>query len=72
MRTTTQAADPGENDLHEASDSYATSDEPSVSAGTAPEVDDDAARCGSTSSNLDVQPLLDRVTSHTGEKTSLK
>ena len=71
-RTSPQLADPGDDSVHDKYDSYAITDEPSVFAGTAPEVSDCAACPGLTSSGLDSRPLLDRVTHPAEEYMSLK
>ena len=48
--------EPADDDAHNAYESYAVSDDPSVFVGVDPEVDDSNVLHGSSSSGLDVQP----------------
>ena len=57
-RASPQVIDRKNEYVHDVYNSYALSDKSSVSVGTALEVGDGAARCGSKSIVLDVQMLL--------------
>ena len=60
------------DDAHEAYDSYAVTDEPSLPGVTVREESGDVAPRASLSGGLDLQPLLDRITSLAGENVALK
>ena len=53
-RASPQVADQGDEDIYEAYESYAVSEEPSVSVCTSSEVGDGAVRRGSTFNDLDL------------------
>ena len=71
-RASSQMAEPEDDYAYDAYDSYAVSDDPSVSVVVVPQVGDGNVHRGSSSSDLDVQLLLDRITSLADENMSLK
>ena len=56
---------------HGAYDSYAVDDEPSLPTNTRGKDCDDAAPSASSSGDLDLQPLIDRITKLAGENVSV-
>ena len=64
--------DPENDDAHHAYESNAVRNDPNVSVGAAQEVGDGNFRRVSSSSDLDVQSLLDQITTVVGENMFVK